>query len=63
MKLPTGFTLPDRTITEQDRKDYVLKLEKNLYGQKQAGRVWCLHLKKNLLKLGFKLSEHDECVL
>jgi hypothetical protein len=47
MKLPAGFTLPDRTITEQDRKDYVLKLEKNLYGQKQAGRVWCLHLKKN----------------
>jgi hypothetical protein len=37
-------------------------LEKNLYGQKQAGRVWYLHLKKNLLKLGFKPSEHDECV-
>jgi hypothetical protein len=33
-----------------------------LYGQKQAGRVWYLHLKKNLLKLGFKPSEHDECV-
>jgi hypothetical protein len=33
--------------------DYVLKLEKNLYGQKQAGRVWYLHLRKNLLKLGF----------
>jgi len=63
MKLPAGFTLPDRTITEQDRKDYVLKLEKNLYGQKQAGRVWYLHLKKNLLKLGFKPSEHDECIL
>jgi len=44
IKLPAGFTLPDRTITEQDRKDYVLKLEKNLYGQKQAGRVWYLHL-------------------
>jgi hypothetical protein len=29
MKLPEGFTLPDRIITEQDRKDYVLKLEKN----------------------------------
>ena len=53
MKLPAGFTLPDRTITEQDRKEYVLKLEKNLYGQKQAGRVWYLHLRKNLLKLGF----------
>jgi hypothetical protein len=25
MKLPAGFTLPDRTITEQDRKDYVQK--------------------------------------
>jgi hypothetical protein len=62
IKLPAGFTLPDRTITEQDRTDYVLKLEKNLYGQKQAGRVWYLHLKKNLLKLGFKPSEHDECV-
>ena len=62
MKLPAGLTLPDRTITDQDRKDYVLKLEKSLYGQKQAGRVWYLHLKKNLLKLGFKPSEHDECV-
>jgi hypothetical protein len=62
MKLPAGFTLPDRTITEQDRKEYVLKLEKNLYGQKQAGRVWYLHLRKNLLKLGFEPSEHDECV-
>jgi hypothetical protein len=39
IKLPAGFTLPDRTITEQDRKDYVLKLEKNLYGQKQTGTV------------------------
>jgi hypothetical protein len=27
MKLPAGFTLSDRTITDQDRKDYVLKLE------------------------------------
>ncbi len=34
----------------------------HLYGQKQAGRVWYLHLKKNLLKLGFKPSQHDECV-
>jgi hypothetical protein len=62
MKLPAGFTAPGKTITEQNRKDYVLKLEKNLYGQKQAGRVWYLHLRKNLLKLGFKPSNHDECV-
>jgi hypothetical protein len=56
MKLPAGFTVTGRTITEKDRRDYVLKLEKNLYGYKQAGRVWYLHLKKNLLKLGFKPS-------
>ena len=62
MKLPAGFTVPGRAITKQDRRDYVLKLEKNLYGQKQAGRVWYLHLRKNLLELGFKPSQHDECV-
>ncbi len=62
MKLPPGFTIPGKVLTDQERKEYVLKLEKNLYGQKQAGRVWYLHLKNNLLKLGFKPSEHDECV-
>jgi hypothetical protein len=62
MKLPPGFNIPGKAMSEQDRKEYVLKLEKNLYGQKQAGRVWYLHLKKNLLKLGFTPSKHDECV-
>jgi hypothetical protein len=62
MKLPPGFTIPGKTLSEQDRKDYVLKLEKNLYGQKQAGRVWYLHLRNNLIKLGFVPSQHDECV-
>ncbi len=27
MKLPAGFTVPGRAISEQDRRDYVLKLE------------------------------------
>ena len=62
MRLPAGFIIPDKTLTDEDRKKYVLKLEKNLYGQKQAGRVWYQHLKKNLLKLGFKASNIDECV-
>jgi hypothetical protein len=62
MKLPSGFVIPGRKLTEEERKNYVLKLEKNLYGQKQAGRVWYLHLKKNLIKLGFKPSEFDECL-
>ena len=39
-----------------------MKLIKNLYGQKQAGRVWNQHLTKCLQKLGFKQSKIDECV-
>ncbi len=62
MKLPAGFVVPGKTLTDEERKKYVLKLEKNLYGQKQAGRVWYQHLKRNLLKLGFKASNIDECV-
>ncbi len=62
MKLPPGFTIPGKILYEQDRKDYVLKLEKNLYGLQQAGRVWYLHLRNTLIMLGFKPSDHDECV-
>jgi hypothetical protein len=62
MRLPAGFVVPGKTLSDEDRKKYVLKLEKNLYGQKQAGRVWYQHLKRNLLKLGFKTSNIDECV-
>ncbi len=62
MKLPAGFSIEGLNLTEEDKKNYVLKLVKNLYGQKQAGRVWYQHLRKNLIKLGFKPSAHDECV-
>ena len=62
MKLPPGFVVPGKQLSEEDRKNYVLKLEKNLYGQKQAGRVWYMHLRENLIKLGFRPSEHDECL-
>jgi hypothetical protein len=43
-------------------KDYVLKLVKNLYGQRQAGRVWYLHLVKHLVRMGFLQSQVDPCV-
>jgi hypothetical protein len=62
MKIPAGLVVSGRIMTEDERKSHVLKLEKNLYGQKQAGRVWCLHLKKNLEKIGFKGSKYDECL-
>jgi hypothetical protein len=40
----------------------VLKLLKNIYGQKQAGRIWYLHLRDKLLSMGYVQSQVDECV-
>jgi hypothetical protein len=57
MELLKGVEMKDG-----NRKTHVLKLLKNLYGQKQAGRVWNQHLVKGLKKIGFQQSEVDECV-
>jgi hypothetical protein len=45
------------------RNTHVLKLLKNLYGQKQAEKVWNKHLTSVLVKIGFVQSKVDECVL
>eukprot|EP00957_Ditylum_brightwellii_P153241 11663154-Ditylum_brightwellii.AAC.1 len=55
MKLPAGV----ETIDELG-DDFVLKLKKNFYGQKQAGRVWHEHLKAALEDIGFTTSKIDE---
>jgi hypothetical protein len=41
-----------------------MKVEKNIYGQKQAGRVWNKHLVSKLTskQIGFHQSKIDECV-
>lgn len=57
MELPAGVE-----VTTGNPKDYVLELEKNLYGQKQAGRVWTQYLTNKLIKLKFEQSKVDECV-
>jgi hypothetical protein len=57
MELPAGIE-----TKYGNGKTHVLKLLKNLYGQKQAGRVWNQHLTKGLKQLGFKQSNVDECV-
>jgi hypothetical protein len=45
MEIPKGVNLPGLTM---DTRDYVLELKMNLYGQKQAGRVWYKHLTAGL---------------
>ncbi len=59
MNIPKGVSVP-----HGESKDYVLKLKRNLYGQKQAARVWNQYLVAKLTskEIGFTQSTHDECV-
>ena len=55
--------LPHGVETKEGRnKMHMLKLLKNLYGQKQAGRVWKQYLVSGLTKLRFVESPGGECV-
>jgi hypothetical protein len=51
MELPQGIE-----TRHGNSKDHVLKLLSNLYGQKQAGRVWNNYMVEKLHKIGFKSS-------
>ena len=57
MELPFGFEAPDG-----QRNAYVLKLNKSLYGLKQAAHNWFNTLDKGLRDRGFKPSNIDQCV-
>ena len=57
MKLPKDV----KTIYGEGNT-HVLKVKKNLYGGKNAGKVWNEHLKGALENIGFKQSEADGCV-
>ena len=57
MKIPKGFE-----VKGAKRGEYVSKIKKNTYGQKQAGRVWNKHLCTKLEKVGFKKSIIDKYV-
>eukprot|EP00957_Ditylum_brightwellii_P065364 4958753-Ditylum_brightwellii.AAC.1 len=43
-------------------QDLVLKLKKDLYGLKDAGRTWWEHLASGLKGVGFKQCGADQCV-
>jgi len=55
MEIPKGFEA-------EKEGDFVLKVHKNIYGQKQAGLVWNKHLVERLKRVGFKQCETDPCV-
>ena len=58
MRMPHGLKLND----DIHRKSHVLKLIKNIYGLKEAGRVWNQHLDKCLMELGYRKSKIDPCL-
>jgi hypothetical protein len=57
MEVPKAFELKGCTPRE-----YVLHIKKNIYGGKNAGRIWNQHLVKHLIRAGFEQSKVDECV-
>jgi hypothetical protein len=63
IKMDMYMELPQGIQTEHgNSKDHVLKLLRNIYGQKQAGRVWNHYLTSKLLEVCFTQSLVDDCV-
>jgi hypothetical protein len=63
IKIDIYMELPQGIQTKHgNSKEHVLKLENNIYGQKQAGRVWNSFLVDKLTSIGFTTSLIDDCV-
>ena len=60
MELPEGMDLP-ASCTGQ-RRDWVCKLVKSLYGIKQAPREWNLDLNSTILSIGYTRCVSDTCL-
>jgi hypothetical protein len=63
IKMDIYMELPQGIQTKHgNSKEHVLKLEKNIYGQEQAERVWNSFLVDKLMSIGFTTSLIDDCV-
>ena len=57
LRLPQGYKRKGMT-----RKSHVLKLKRNVYGQKQAGRVWNQYMDQGMKSIGFTPSKLNPCL-
>ena len=62
VKVPIYLHTPQGIYFGEEGHRTVLKLKKNLYGLKDAGRTWWEHLSIGLNELGFHSTETDQCV-
>jgi Reverse transcriptase (RNA-dependent DNA polymerase) len=56
MEIPQGIEFAGR------QKDFCLHILQNIYGGKDAGCTWSIHLDTSLKELGFQQSKIDECL-
>jgi Reverse transcriptase (RNA-dependent DNA polymerase) len=45
-----------------NKSSHCLKILNNIYGGKESGRTWFLHLKATLISLGYQQLRYKECV-
>jgi hypothetical protein len=68
MEVPAGYSIQngELTFTGEGNKNvdltWVLELQQNMYGLKQAGCNWYQRLHQELLQLGFRQSKVDKCL-
>ncbi len=68
LDIPPGFSVIDDNLiftsssTPSANKNWALKLQKNMYGLKQAGNNWFHHLRQSLLDRQFIQSAIDPCL-
>ena len=60
MELPAGVN--PTNVSDGDCRCYILKLNKSLYGLKQAGYNWFEKLPKGLITRNFIQSQVNKCI-
>ena len=61
-EMPLYMRLPQGYKRNGTRKTHARKLLRNVYGQKQAGRVWNKFMDQGMREIGFTPSQFDPCL-